>query len=508
MAVIDHIFHRCVSGKFNGDLTAQNVSLYHTSPYTIYCEEFVPEENREPISPYRELLHERGTEHEKKVIETRYPECEAVEYKEPEEGFLKLLEAMTRGAEVICGLPLLYLPENMQGRIDVLEKRTDHSSVFGDYYYLVKEIKLAKNIREEHIIQGAFYTYIIARIQGYLPEKFSIVNRDYEEQEYQFADYEGLLAKAIEGTQAIIEGREVPTPTYNGCEWPWETYCNHEALRTRDVSLVGQVGPKTKANLVAHGFKKIWDISSAKAEDLQKVPRIGAATAQKLILSARAIKKGEPILLDSSVLEFPEKTTEIFLDLEGTDQPGHEDELAQVDYLIGLLIRKDGREEYRSFIANRLQDEGAMFREFMAFMRTQRDYVMYHWHNYEYWHMRKLGERHGLEEEITVLLLPHMIDLHKMATRAFVFPTYGNGLKEVAGYLGFTWRHDDINALDAIAYYLKYQDAPDTYRDRIQAIIDYNEDDCMATRAVKDWLHERSFSHRGNSEEGTHSVLS
>ena len=67
MAGIDHIFHRCVSGTYKGDLTAQNISLYHTSPYAIYCEEFVPEENKDPISPYRELLHERGTEHEKKV---------------------------------------------------------------------------------------------------------------------------------------------------------------------------------------------------------------------------------------------------------------------------------------------------------------------------------------------------------------------------------------------------------------------------------------------------------
>jgi uncharacterized protein len=475
-------------------LTAQNVSLYHTSSYAIYCEEFVPEEHKDPRSPYRELLHERGTEHENKVIETSYPECEAVEYKEPEEGFLKLLEAMDRGAEVICGLPLFYLPENMQGRIDILLKGRGHTSVFGDYYYLVKEIKLSKNIKEEHIIQGAFYTYLIAKIQDYLPETFSIINRDYEEHEYRYADYEESLKKAVEGTRAILEGREVPTPTYHGCEWPWETYCNREALRTRDVSLVGQVGPRTKANLVVHGFKKIWDISSAKAEDLQKVPRIGAATAQKLILSAQAIKNGEPIPLDSSVLKFPQKSTEIFLDLEGTDQPGHEDELIhQVDYLIGTLVRKDGREEYKSFIAHRLEDEGAMFREFMEFMRAQRDYVMYHWHNYESWHIKKLAERHGLEHEVEGLLLPHMIDLHKMATRAYVFPTYGNGLKDVAGYLGFTWRHDDINALDAIAYYLKYQHDSDGYRDEMQAIVDYNEDDCMATRVVKDWLQERSF---------------
>ncbi len=472
-------------------MTAQNVSLYHTSPYTIYCEEFVPEERRDPRSPYRELLLERGAEHERRVIETEYPEYEVVEYRDPQDGFLKLLEAMARGARVICGLPVFYLPENMQGRIDLLQKRTDHRSVFGDYYYLVKEIKLAKNIREEHIIQGAFYTYLIAQVQDYLPERFSIINRDYEEREYPYADYEESLKKAMKGTQAILDGGEVPTPTYNGCEWPWERYCNHEALRTRDVSLVGQVGPKTKADLVAHGFKKIWDISSAKAGDLQRIPHIGAGRAQKLILSARAIKEGEPILLDSSALKFPERTTEIFLDLEGTDQPGHADELAQVDYLIGALIRKGGKEGYKSFIAHRPEDEGTMFREFMEFMRTQDDYIIYHWHNYERWHMGKLGKRHGLEEELETLLLPHMIDLHKMATRAYVFPTYGNGLKDIAGFLGFKWRHDDINALDAIAYYLKYQDDPDGYRDRMQAIVDYNEDDCMATRVVRDWLEAR-----------------
>jgi predicted RecB family nuclease len=80
-----------------------------------------------------------------------------------------------------------------------------------------------------------------------------------------------------------------------------------------------------------------------------------------------------------------------------------------------------------------------------------------------------------------------------MATRACVFPTFGNGLKDVAGYLGFKWRHDHVNALDAIAYCLKYQDDPDGYRDEMQAIVDYNEDDCDSTRVVRDWLQERSF---------------
>lgn len=492
MSVIDNIFYRCMSGNSQGELTAQNVSLYPASPYAIYCEKFVSPDEKDPRSPYRELLHERGREHETRVIEKEYPQCKAIAYREPEEGFFKLLEEMARGAEAICGLPLFFLPENMQGKIDVLEKRTEHPSNFGKYHYMVKEIKLSKRIKEQYIIQGAFYTYLIAKIQEYLPETFCIINRDLEQHEYVYADYAKDLQMAIEGTQAILDGREVPTPTYNGCEWPWERYCNHQALKTRDVSLVGQVGPKTKTNLVAHGFKKIWDISSAKVEDLQRVPRIGEATAQKLIMSARAIKNGELILLDKTAIQLPERSTEIFLDLEGTDQPGHMDEFAQVDYLIGVLISKDGKEEYRPFIAHRIQDEEMMFREFIEFMQRQRDYVIYHWHNYEYWHIKKLGERYNLTEEIETTVIPHMIDLHNMATKAYVFPTYSNGLKDVAEFLGFKWRDDDINALDAIAYYLRYQEAPEAYRGKLQAIVDYNEDDCMATRVVKDWLKEQS----------------
>jgi uncharacterized protein len=85
-----------------------------------------------------------------------------------------------------------------------------------------------------------------------------------------------------------------------------------------------------------------------------------------------------------------------------------------------------------------------------------------------------------------------MVDLHRMATKAFAFPTYTNGLKDIASFLGFKWRHGDINALDAIAYYLKYQTDPDGYREKILAVIDYNEDDCRATKTIKDWLDRQN----------------
>jgi predicted RecB family nuclease len=492
MSIVDNICRQCLSGPFQGELTAQNVSLYHTSPFTIHCEKFVSREKKDPISPYRELLMARGIEHEQRVIERKYPECRPINFETPEAGFRTMLEEMAKGTDVICGLPLFFLPENMQGRIDVIERRNDKSSVFGNYYYIVTEIKLVKKIRREHILQAAFYTYMLSKIQEYMPHIFRVINHDFKVFEYSFADYETELQRALKGTQAILDGREVPTATYNASEWPWERYGNHEAIRTRDVSLVGQVGPRTKQKLIDHGFNKIWDVAHAKFDDLRKIPGINETTAKKLIVNAQAIMKNEPICIDSSALHFPaKKTHEIFLDLEGTDQTDVEGEFEPVDYLIGVVVCKGGIDAYYSFVAHMMHDEEKMFREFLSFLKSHNDYIIYHWHNYEHWHIKRLGERYDLTEEVSTSVLPFMVDLHRTATKAFAFPTYTNGLKDVAAFLGFRWRHDDMNALDAIAYYLKYQTEPDTYRDTIQAIIDYNEDDCRATKRIKDWLQEQ-----------------
>ncbi len=221
------------------------------------------------------------------------PVINPLPYRDSREGFLRLLEEMARGAEVICGLPLFYLPENLQGRIDVLEKRPGKNSHFGDYHYVVKEIKLAAHIEENHILQAAFYTYLLSLIQGCLPDCFYVINRDLEEKEYGYGDYEKSLQEAISGTKRILEGSEQPSPTYNGAQWPWMTYTNHMALRLRDVSLVSQVGPRMKEKLAARGLRKVWDLSSATPERLQDIPGVGRTTAERLIVNARAIQKRE-----------------------------------------------------------------------------------------------------------------------------------------------------------------------------------------------------------------------
>lgn len=81
-----------------------------------------------------------------------------------------------------------------------------------------------------------------------------------------------------------------------------------------------------------------------------------------------------------------------------------------------------------------------------------------------------------------------MRDLYKDAVSSFAFPTYSNGLKEIANYMGYKWKHPDVTALESITFYLQYVEAPEKNRHKMQKVMDYNEDDCRATMLVKDWL--------------------
>ena len=60
----------------------------------VHCEQFGPEDKKDTMTQYQQLLFDQGRTHEAHVIETAYPEAEKLEYKTPKEGFRMLLERM------------------------------------------------------------------------------------------------------------------------------------------------------------------------------------------------------------------------------------------------------------------------------------------------------------------------------------------------------------------------------------------------------------------------------
>jgi predicted RecB family nuclease len=93
---------------------------------------------------------------------------------------------------------------------------------------------------------------------------------------------------------------------------------------------------------------------------------------------------------------------------------------------------------------------------------------------------------------------PQWIDLHEEAKRQI--QTEGPlGLKQLAGAAGFQWRDVNPSGEASMLWYevARAGDGPTSLASR-QRILEYNEDDCRATKALRDWLNgpARALPHR------------
>jgi predicted RecB family nuclease len=80
------------------------------------------------------------------------------------------------------------------------------------------------------------------------------------------------------------------------------------------------------------------------------------------------------------------------------------------------------------------------------------------------------------------------VDLHEVAKRQI--QTEGPlGLKLLAQGAGFAWRDANPSGEASMLWYeVAVGDGPDAATSR-QRLLDYNEDDCRATKALRDWLN-------------------
>ena len=336
------IYNRCMSGDAEFKISASDVGAAITSPFSLYCKYHGDPEKIDPPDPFLASLAVKGNEHEDAVLKSDYPEMETVQYNTNEDGFNMMISEMLDGASAISNFPMFYLPDSMHGYADILEKNEDAPSECGDYHYIVREIKSARNIKERHVLQAAFYNMMLGKIQEYTPEYFYITNIDKETSKYKYEEYENLLKEMITHVKDIQNGK-IPPAIYGAGLHPWKNHCNDTAIEKNDISLISGIGPAKRELFVDVGFKTVKDVASTDIETLKKIKGIGEKTSVKYLRSACAITSGECIRNDNQTIELPKHKTEIFLDLEGLAE-SLDDTIS--DYLIGALVREDSTETY------------------------------------------------------------------------------------------------------------------------------------------------------------------
>ncbi|MFQ6027594.1 MAG: TM0106 family RecB-like putative nuclease [Dehalococcoidia bacterium] len=467
---------------------ATDIEKYLASPITFWCDWHAPDNRRDSITPYQQHMFDSANEHRSLVMDSVYPGAAQRVFRGDREGLQLTLELMAQGEPAIKNMPLACGMMGLRGRPNLLLRSEAAESRLGPYCYQVVEIKAARNIQRGHLLQGAAYNRLVGAAQGYEPAEFYIRNRDGDVKIVPMAGVEQDLEDVLQEMREIIKGKAVD-PCHGAAQWPWISYVNNLAITANDVSLIPGVGVSMRENLVNMGFGTVADLAEALEQSLTEVPRVGAATACRFITAAKAISQGHPVPRNKPQ-PIARATTEVFLDFEGTDPSfGDDNSLEVVNYLIGNVVRQGGSSpEFVPFFADSVAAEEANLREFLYWGRSLEDPTFYHWHHYEKTHLTKMVDHYGVSPEQAAPVLDHLTDLYPITTRAYAFPTYGESLKDIARYLGFNWRQEDVDALTSVALYYQYLESAGTDGVTRQKILDYNEDDCVATMHVLDWL--------------------
>jgi predicted RecB family nuclease len=488
---LDQLYKSCMSGGEIGKRDVINPSmvlLYTVSPFNLWCDLFAPQEEKDPEPESLKILAKIGNMEERRYIEEAYPGMQRIEVETIQEAFFQVLKGCFERVRAFHSAPLIYLPERLLGIPDVLEKSDDHKSVFGGHHYVIKEKKTTKEPKEKHVLQTALNNYVLGKIQDYTPPNFVILNRDDEEFTFAFNDYASQLQDSITSIREIIRGTPV-TPTKGALQEPWKSFGLEKAKEIGDISLVSGIGPTKKELLAQIGIRTISDLMKANIS-LPKIKGVGPESLAKWRTQATAISQDRIIAINAPPL--PRCTTNIFLDFEGTydlsdlylEGFGIEsnERWANAIYLIGTLVIENGKREYVPYLAESFDGEERILKQFIEFLQSKRDFVIYHYSSYEKTHVKQMLSKYGIGDDFTNA----MVDLSPILKKCAVFPTYGYGLKEVANRLGFKWSEQGMDGFLSIAHYLTYLRNHD--KAEVQKILKYNEEDCIATTVVKDFL--------------------
>jgi transposase len=172
-------------------------------------------------------------------------------------------------------------------------------------------------------------------------------------------------------------------------------------------------------------------------------------------------------------------------------------------YLIGVRIGYGDSAVQHSLWTDTVADEGKIWREFLALLETVEQPVLIHYGSYETTFLKEVKKRHGgpQDESGAAKAISSAINLVSVMFARIYFPTFSNGLKEIARNLGFDWSLSSASGTQTIVWREKWSNLRESSNH--QKLISYNADDCTAIDVVTQGLlgfHPTSSGLRGSMQ--------
>jgi predicted RecB family nuclease len=406
--------------------------------------------------------------------------------------FLWLAEKTTGGVRCLNGSRLSGLATgdamilDAVGSAEGLEthfhglQRFPGPSRLGDYYY--QPIRIYRHVQPSSVVRLllAFDALILGHLQGFLPEHGILVcGLTFKRIRIQLRLNLEYLATVLTDLRLQAASSNEPplalNPHCDLCEF--KQICRRKAEETDNLTLLRGMTFKKMARYHSKGIFTVNQLSYT-FRSRRPAKRQTQRFPHSFALQARAVRENKVHVHGDPCLTF--SRTQVYLDIEGLPDRGFY-------YLIGALVVRGESQKYYCFWADDESHEVAIFAQLAELLADIIDGQIFHYGNYDVSAVRRMLSRvRGSHQKALRAMLANSTNVLSIVSSHVYFPTYSNGLKDVAGFLGFRWSNVEASGIQSVVWRGEWEDAHD--EELKTRLLEYNREDCEALRVLTEFI--------------------
>ena len=468
------------------------------------------EVHRTPMGSLAELLVEKGIDHERNCLSDLENNGRSIYFvpgRNPGESFDewegRVAGVLNGDHDVIYQMP--FLVNGVRGIADFLVRVKDPQPGFARYEPV--DAKLTRTAAKPgHVLQLCFYADALEERLGQPPRAMHVWLGSGETETLlveEFRPYWRRLRHQLVqrlGDVDVLDTRPEPCQHCEICEFAGE--CEREWRQHDSLVYVANIRRPERLALESAGIENVAALSigpdaiaGVDAEHLRRLRR--QATLQVISRSQpgsppafEIVDPGEDPVYGHGFQKLPAPNDgDVIFDFEGHPfwSPQHD-----LFFLAGLYLRgDDGSWRYEARWAHSLSEQSTMIAGLVDYFagRRRRFPLMhvYHYNHTERSSLERLVIGTECENTLTSLVESGLfIDLFDVVRNAIRVGAESYSLKSLEQVAGFVRRGGIDKGAGAIVEYEQFMKSGDVAL--LDEIAAYNEDDVMATKALRDWL--------------------
>jgi predicted RecB family nuclease len=354
-------------------------------------------------------------------------------------------------------------------------RRTDGESSLGSFHYSPVLFWQGETPGRNQTLLMAASGIILSRHQRVQPKTATVIfGSECRARTLHLTPHYKAAQQVLDGLLAMVEAPQLILNDHCSlCEFRGQ--CREQAIKTDDLSLLGHMTEKKIAHYAQTGTLTVTQLSYTYHARRHKTVR-PKQNPRSLPLHALAIRQKRILVIGKPT--FPKTGVRIFFDAEG-------DFDRKFTYLLGLLIVKDGQEEMISLWADDPSQQKRLFEQSVDVLKQYDGYTLFHYGQYEAEILRKMRAVVRPKKVVDAAIAASVNVLAPLHSDVY-FPTYSNGLKEIGGYLGFSWTDPNASGLQSLAWRKRWEmTGGGEFK---QKLLVYNAEDCRALKRVTEAL--------------------